>query len=68
MLGELCRQHGYTFSNVLKPVAINAGDDGKNGTSPRRGYDSKPIGYEYEMGTTGKCFLDIEGIKRANFT
>ena len=46
MLGELCRQQGLRINHFQNGIAINADADGNESKSPRRGYDSDPIGFE----------------------
>jgi hypothetical protein len=46
MLGELIRQQDWRLSQLqFGGVAINADDDGRESQSPRRGFDSAPIGF-----------------------
>ena len=46
MLGELCRQQGYRLSDFRHGLKINADLlTGKMNSSPRRGYDEKPVGW-----------------------
>ena len=46
MLGELFRQQRLRITHFREGVAINADADGTESNSPRRGYDSDPIGFE----------------------
>lgn len=48
MLGHLMHQQGYRITNFQKFVSINADDTGVCSSSPRRGFDEKPIGVEYQ--------------------
>lgn len=48
MLGELCRQQGLRIVHFRDGVGINADEHGQESKSPRRGYDSQPIGWDYE--------------------
>ena len=54
MLGECLRQNNHVLRSFLSGVAINAGADGKNCTSPRRGFDSQPIGSGYQRSAAHK--------------
>ena len=45
MLGELCRQQQLRIARFREGVAINADANGHESKSPRRGYDSAPIGF-----------------------
>jgi hypothetical protein len=47
MLGALCHEHGFRKSHYREGIAINADDQGRESRSPRRGYDSHPIGWDY---------------------
>lgn len=47
MLGEACRQMGYRLQNFRQGVAINADAAGRESKAQRRGYDSRPIGYDF---------------------
>jgi len=48
MLGELLRQQGYKLGNFKDHLAINADEQGRNSKAPRRGYNEKPLGEEYQ--------------------
>jgi len=48
LLGELCNQQGYRIGNFNLHLAINADKSGKCSTSPRRGFDQKPLGHDYK--------------------
>ena len=48
MLGELCRQQGLRMLHFNRGVAINADEHGEESKSPRRGFDSLPIGWHYQ--------------------
>lgn len=61
MLGELLRQQGLKVERFSTGVAINADDDGKEGNSPRRGFDSKPIGYYFEPSVAGHVLAAARG-------
>lgn len=52
LLGELLRQHDYSIKHFTRHVAINADEDGRQCKAKRRGYDSRPIGHDYEPGVT----------------
>jgi len=58
MLGELCRQHHLRLENRHYEVAINADDKLRDSKSPRRGFDSKPIGSDYDPGPAALLVLD----------
>ena len=45
MLGELCRQQGLRLVHFREGIAINADADGLESKSPRRGFDSAPVGF-----------------------
>lgn len=47
MLGELCRQQDLRLRQFREGVAINADDKFRESQSPRRGFDSRPIGWNY---------------------
>lgn len=44
LLGALCYQQGYRLQRFNGGVHINADDSGICSTSPRRGFDEKPLG------------------------
>jgi len=48
MLGHLCHQQGYKIEPFTLHLAINADNTGKCSSSPRRGFDQKPIGFSYQ--------------------
>lgn len=50
MLGELCYQQGFRLNQFRDGVKINADGNGLECKSLRRGYDSVPIGYDYDPG------------------
>lgn len=50
MLGELCYQQGFRLNQFRDGVKINADATGRDGQAKRRGFDSKPIGYDYDPG------------------
>lgn len=50
MLGQLCRQQGYTMATFREGVAINADWQGAESKALRRGFDSYPIGWDYDPG------------------
>ncbi|MCI0420754.1 MAG: hypothetical protein L0312_16260 [Acidobacteria bacterium] len=45
MLGELCRQQNLRLKHFNRGVSINADDSGRESAAPRRGFDSKPVGW-----------------------
>jgi hypothetical protein len=52
MLGEAFRQQGWRCGNIhrlteSRVLFINANEQGVESASPRRGYDSRPIGYDF---------------------
>lgn len=47
MFGELFRQQGLKLSKFNDGVAINSDDKGIESKAKRRGFDSKPVGYNY---------------------
>lgn len=51
MLGALCAQHDLPLAHFRDKVWINANDQGVESKSPRRGYNEKPIGYDYKPET-----------------
>lgn len=50
MLGELCYQQNLRLHHFHDGVKINADKHWKTGNSPRRGFDQKPIGFNYDPG------------------
>jgi hypothetical protein len=52
MLGEALRQLDLPLKHYHSHVAINADQSGNDCKSPRRGFDSKPVGWNYEPGGT----------------
>jgi len=46
-LGEMLNQQGYTLGKHKDGLWINADDRGKNSGAPRRGYDERPVWYDY---------------------
>ena len=52
MLGALMAQHGIKIHNYATGVAINADENGRESKAQRRGFDSKPIGFDYDPGIT----------------
>lgn len=50
MLGELCRQQGYRMKAFRHGVAINANSHGLESRAPRRGFDQKPVGWDFDPG------------------
>ncbi|HVU32401.1 MAG TPA: hypothetical protein VHE61_03135 [Opitutaceae bacterium] len=48
MLGELVRQQGLRLAHFRQGVAINANVYGEESQSRRRGFDSDPIGWDYQ--------------------
>lgn len=56
MMGELCRQHDLRFKDFHVGIAINADENGKESESPRRGYNSDPVGMDFKpkSGTPNK--------------
>lgn len=49
MLGVALAQFKFTKSNCTFGVKINADTEGNNGKSPRRGFDSKPVGFDFKV-------------------
>jgi hypothetical protein len=47
MLGALCEQQALPIGHFRDKVWINANEAGVESKSPRRGFDEKPIGYDY---------------------
>ena len=47
MLGALCEQQGLSVGHFRDKVWINANAAGVESKSPRRGFDEKPIGFDY---------------------
>lgn len=47
MLGELLHQQGLRLNHFNTGVRINADSKGRESKAPRRGFDSRPIGYDY---------------------
>tara|TARA_Y100001938_G_scaffold136815_1_gene200178 strand:+ start:35995 stop:36633 length:639 start_codon:yes stop_codon:yes gene_type:complete len=52
LLGELLRQQNGRMKSFNQHVAINADENGRQCKSPKRGYDSRPIGHDYDPGVT----------------
>lgn len=52
MLGALCEQQDLTLTHFRDQVWINANAQGVESKSPRRGYDEKPIGHDYQSDKT----------------
>ena len=50
MLGALCRQQGYAMASFREGVAINADAQGHESKAPRRGFDSRPVGFDHDPG------------------
>lgn len=50
MLGQLCRQQGYALGTFREGVAINANQRGEESKAPRRGFNSLPVGFDYDPG------------------
>jgi hypothetical protein len=52
LLGELLRQHDHAIKHFTRHLAINADAAGNQCKAPRRGFDSRPVGYDYDPGVT----------------
>lgn len=52
MLGQLLHQHDFKLAQYNHRVAINADKYGHQCAAKKRGYDSKPIGWDYDPGVT----------------
>lgn len=50
MLGELCHQQGLRLNHFRDGVKINANQAGQESKAPRRGFDQKPLGVEFDPG------------------
>lgn len=50
MLGACMHQQGFLVSNYRGRVAINADDNGAESKAKRRGFDSQPIGADWQPG------------------
>jgi len=50
MLGALIEQQGLWLRQFRKHVAINADENGKESKAARRGFDEKPLGFNYTKG------------------
>ena len=50
MLGEMLRQQGKRVVQFREGVAINADPNGVESRATKRGFNSKPIGYNYDPG------------------
>lgn len=55
MLGELCRQQQLRITHFNDGISINADADGIESKAPRRGYDSRPIGWDYKVFSRDPC-------------
>jgi hypothetical protein len=64
LLGELLRQHEGRLKQFTRHVAINADNKGQQCKAPRRGYDSKPIGFDYDPGITKKLSAAMPRLQR----
>lgn len=51
MLGALCEQHGLALTHFRDGVWINANEHGVESKAPRRGYNERPIGFDYRSGS-----------------
>jgi hypothetical protein len=47
MLGALCQQQNLQIKNLRPGVAINADEHGRESKARRRGFDQRPVGYDY---------------------
>lgn len=47
MMGEMCFQQGFRLNRFSDGVRVNADVNGVQSKAPRRGFDQKPIGYDY---------------------
>jgi len=59
MLGELFRQQELGMKHFNHGVAINADAAGVSSRSPKRGYDSRPIGYSYIPGAVSVPIMPL---------
>lgn len=50
MLGEMCYQQGLRLKHFRDGVKINADSSGKESAAPRRGFDQRPIGFDFDPG------------------
>lgn len=50
ILGELCRQQGYTVLDTNEGIAINADELGRESKATRRGLTTKPLWHDYVPG------------------
>lgn len=50
MLGEMCYQQGLRLKHFRDGVKINADANGKESAAPRRGFDQRPIGFDFDPG------------------
>lgn len=51
MFGALCAQHDLPIAHFRDGVWINANDQGVESKAPRRGYNERPIGFDYRPST-----------------
>jgi hypothetical protein len=65
MLGQLLRQHDFKMTQYNNRVAINANKHGHQCSAKKRGYDSKPIGWNYDSGVTKKLSTMLPPLKAA---
>lgn len=52
MLGEMCYQQELRLNQYKRGVRINADTAGRESKAPRRGFDQKPIGVEFDPGVS----------------
>lgn len=52
MLGELCFQQDLRLRQFNTGVCINADDQGRESRSPRRGFDQRPVGHDFDPGVS----------------
>jgi len=64
LLGEVLRQHDYRLKQFNKYVAINADAEGRQCKAKRRGYDSSPVGYDYDPGVTKQLALALPSLNK----
>lgn len=52
MLGALCAQHDIPITHFRDQVWINANAQGVESKAPRRGFNEKPVGFQYRPGAS----------------
>lgn len=50
MMGEMCHQQNLRLKHFRDGVKINADSSGKESAAPRRGFDQRPIGFDFDPG------------------